>query len=186
MSAKTIAERDKLISEVEDLMLRGINRPATIFRMVAGIGNSRTASRYIAAVVNRWKIRNGVDNEAHRQRLLAEAQEIHLRAFSIVAQMANLEYQSPASGSAAATALGIGLKALERQAKLLGLDSEKRIIDAGSDTLDAIREAKSLGFDRVDALVDVYAALTDLVPGPTLDSTSKAHEPDFGLLASAP
>jgi hypothetical protein len=177
MSAKTIHERDKLISEVEDLMLRGIRRPATIFRMVAGIGNSRTASRYIAAVSNRWKIRNGVDNEAHRQRLLAEAQEIHMRAFSIVAHMSNLKEQTPASGSAAATALGVGLKALERQAKLLGLDSERRVVDASPETLDALREAKSFGFDRVDALRDLYAPVRQ-----DRDPDTILAELDFGLM----
>jgi hypothetical protein len=186
VSRKTIGQREKLINEVEDLILRGVNRPATICRMVDGIGNSRTAARYIAAVSERWKVRNGVDNEAHRQRLLAEAQEIHRRAYAVVAQMSNLDHQTPAAGSAAATALGVALKALERQAKLLGLDSEKRIVDAGPDTLDAIREAKSLGFERVNAIVDLYAPVTDLLTGPTLDSTRDVGEPDFGLLASVP
>jgi hypothetical protein len=185
MSQKTIAEREKLVNDVEDLMLRGINRPTTICRMVSGIGNRQTAVRYIDAVIARWRNRNGVDNEVHRQRLLAETQEIHSRAFSIVARVSNLETQTPASASAAATALGVALKALERQAKLLGLDSERRVVDAGPEALDALRESKSLGFDRPNALVDLYALLTGPPPGPDLHAAPNTqHETDFGLMTT--
>ena len=156
-------------------MLRGIRRPATIVRMVDGIGNSRTAKHYVQLVESRWRELNGETNENERARLVAEAREIHKRAFEAVARASNLE-PTAATQSAIATALGVALKALERQAKLLGLDSEKRVVDVGDKTLEAIRDAKLLDFDRPDPLRDFY--------GQTV-AADHAEETDFGTMTES-
>lgn len=162
--SKTLSERAALVSQVEDLMLRGITRPRSVARMVAGI-SPQTAKRYIALVTQGWRDRSGASNETHRTRLLAEAQEIYKRAFEVVARAANEEHPGPATFSAIATALGVALKATERQAKLLGLDSEKREHGYDPATLDVLRERLLLaptGYDPGgDAIREMYGVAPD-------------------------
>jgi hypothetical protein len=172
MAQKTLLEREALISKVEDLMVRGIRRPGSIIRMVDGLASTRTAKHYVELVEQRWRSINGATNEKERARLIAEAKEIHKRAFDAVAQASNFE-PTAATQSAIATALGVALKALERQSKLLGLDSEKRVVDAGDKTLEAIRDAKLLEFDRADPLRDFYTLPV---------AADHADETDFGTI----
>lgn len=173
MSQKTLAERESLINQVEDLMLRGIRRPATIARMIDGIGSNRTAKHYIRLVEYRWTELHGATNDAERARLIAESREIHKRAFEVVARASNLE-PTAATQSTVATALGVALKALERQSKLLGLDSEKRVVDAGDKTLEALRDAKLAEFERPNPLRDLYATASA--------AADHVDEPDFGSM----
>jgi hypothetical protein len=171
---RTQAQHEKIANQVEDLMLRGIERPGSLVRLVEDLGDPRTAKRYIASVHDRWR-KSVADTELARRSLIQRAMEIERRGYQLVAQAANAE---PPKLGVQAQALRVALLAQERQAKLLGLDTLRIDGAIGYDAEELQRATLALlGVDgdngrretlvaeRPDAIAELYGARRPAVTG---------------------
>jgi hypothetical protein len=174
---KSAADLARVLQEVEKLMRRGIDRPHSIARMADGVGDWRTAEKYMEIVREQWRSQNE-NTEDERKRLINEAREVAERAYVIVA--------SAKGDVARCDALKVVLKAQERQAKLLGVDITRTDITHHIDVaeLDALRErrvAESMAFLRVDPVKELYGVGS--VEQPTFDAAFMAESGTYTVRA---
>lgn len=109
---------------VEELMLAGL-RPAEIRRALAGLGLSQqSVERHCRAIREGWRSRS-VDLEAERGEVIAQVRE----AARLSVSRATLHSKS----NLGVGYLNVHLKALERLARLLGLDAPVRTELTGRD-----------------------------------------------------
>ena len=120
----TDAELREVRGRVEEIMLAGL-KPAEIRRALASLALSeQSVERHCRAVREGWRARNG-DLEGARAEVIAQVRE----AARVAVSRATLHSKSN---------LGVGylhvhLKALERLARLLGLDAPVRTELSGKD-----------------------------------------------------
>jgi hypothetical protein len=155
--ARSIAERERLLDMVERAMLTGLNQASAIGRACSI--SRQAATRYKAAVEDRWSKRDDLaDRDRQRRRLIQQADYIHRRAHEAYAVAINA-----GKLSAACSALGRAIAAQERVAKLLGLDSESLNHSFDEATLEQLRsnaiaraEAEVARFADVDPIRELY------------------------------
>lgn len=116
MASKLIsnAKRDRLLTQCENLMLRGVDSPTDISDSLHISYN--TAKTYISLIKERWSRSSSIDElQAKRQELIRKTEEIIKESW---------ELRKSAKNTLEATgALRTALMAIERLEKLQGLSS---------------------------------------------------------------
>ena len=118
----TDAELREVRGRVEELMLAGL-KPAEIRRALPALSD-QSVERHCRAVREGWRARNG-DLEAERAEVIAQVRE----AARVAVSRATLHSKS----NLGVGYLNVHLKALERLARLLGLDAPVRTELSGKD-----------------------------------------------------
>lgn len=110
----TNSKRDRLLSQCENLLLRGVDSPTDVADSLQVSFN--TAKSYISLVKERWATYSSIDElQAKRQELIRKTEEIIKEAWTLRSTARNnLE---------AVGALRTALIAIERLEKLQGLNS---------------------------------------------------------------
>lgn len=171
MPSVTRAERAAKLEVVEGLMLRFIDEPAIVARM-AGIGDQRTAARYIEEIRRKWYERDQ-EPERRRKSLIEQAQETIRAAYDLATTAAARKKYS-----AVGRGLEIVLKGQQRIAKLLGLERVDLRVSFDPDEVNRLQRellAQPVAGSE-DSVRGVYGAIP-LDPGQGRSDHPAAPEP---------
>ncbi len=162
MAQRTADQNETALDLVEDMMLRGHDRPNPIKKRVneqlavlkiPRIGDKRTLQHMMDQVRARWQRRTGKPEET-RQQLLAEAEVAMQEAYTLLDGAKAQNNQNAQVG-----ALRTVIAAQQRRARLLGLDKVNVNIGVDEAQLEEIRKKRleeALSGVNADPIRDLY------------------------------